>query len=196
MERLHHPGTLAEIRGNALAKNQAGGHSQRFCKTIESPIGPIALIANAHALVGLHWGKNLAEFVRDRRTAHGESIGQGEIDSSILTVAARQLNEYFSGERIAFDIPLAPTGSEFQMRVWQELLQIPYGTCITYGEQARRLGRPKAARAVGGANGKNPIGIIVPCHRVIGASGCLTGFAGGLEIKKQLLAIEGMHVTK
>lgn len=116
--------------------------------------------------------------------------------NSILEKTEDQLKEYFSGKRSVFDIPLDPNGTNFQKQVWQQLLKIPYGQYITYGEQARRLGSPKSARAVGAANGKNPIGIIIPCHRVIGASGHLTGFAGGLKIKRQLLDLEGSLLFK
>lgn len=112
----------------------------------------------------------------------------------VLKETEIQLEEYFLGKRRTFDIPLAPRGTEFQKRVWDQLLKIPYGKYITYGEQAVRLGQPKAARAVGAANGKNPIGIIIPCHRVLGSSGCLTGFAGGLEMKRKLLALEGVQI--
>jgi methylated-DNA-[protein]-cysteine S-methyltransferase len=104
--------------------------------------------------------------------------------------AVRQLSEYFAGERKEFDFPLAPEGTEFQRAVWKRLQEIPYGQTISYGELARRVGNPKASRAVGAANGKNPIPIVIPCHRVIGADGKLTGFGGGLPIKEALLAIE------
>jgi methylated-DNA-[protein]-cysteine S-methyltransferase len=102
-----------------------------------------------------------------------------------------QLEEYFSGQRRDFDLELAPQGTEFQLRVWNELTRIPYGTTISYGELARRLGNPDASRAVGTANGANPIPIVVPCHRVIGADGSLTGFGGGLKAKAALLELEG-----
>lgn len=108
----------------------------------------------------------------------------------VLATTCRQLAEYFAGRRTAFDVPLAPEGTAFQLRVWAELRRIPYGQTISYGELARRVGQPRAARAVGAANGANPIPIIVPCHRVIGASGKLTGFGGGLDVKAQLLALE------
>ncbi len=114
----------------------------------------------------------------------------------ILEMTVGQLTQYFKGKRITFDIPVAPKGTDFQMRVWQQLLKIPYGKHISYGEQAKRMGSPKAVRAVGGANGKNPIGIIIPCHRVIGASGHLTGFGGGLDIKRRLLTLEGAQGFK
>ncbi len=103
----------------------------------------------------------------------------------------KQLAEYFRGERRKFDLKLAPEGTPFQLAAWRQLRRIPYGKTISYGEQARRMGNPKAARAVGAANGENPISIIVPCHRVIGADGWLTGFGGGLGKKKRLLDLEG-----
>ncbi len=101
-----------------------------------------------------------------------------------------QLDEYFAGDRREFDLPLVPLGSEFQRRVWDGLLEIPYGETISYGELAREIGRPAAARAVGMANGQNPISIVIPCHRVIGADGALTGYAGGVERKRLLLEHE------
>jgi methylated-DNA-[protein]-cysteine S-methyltransferase len=102
----------------------------------------------------------------------------------------RQLSEYFDGERDEFDVPLGMTGTPFQRRVWQALQRIPYGETTTYGELARRLGRPSASRAVGLANGRNPIAVIVPCHRVIGSDGSLTGYGGGVERKRLLLELE------
>jgi methylated-DNA-[protein]-cysteine S-methyltransferase len=107
-----------------------------------------------------------------------------------LDEARRQLEAYFAGELRDFDLPLAPEGSEFQLRVWEQLRAIPYGETISYGELARRVGDPAAARAVGLANGRNPLPVIVPCHRVIGADGSLTGFGGGLERKRRLLELE------
>ncbi len=103
---------------------------------------------------------------------------------------ARELDEYFAGRRRAFDLVLAPAGTPFQLAVWEELRRIPFGGTTTYGELARRVGRPTAARAVGAAVGRNPISIIVPCHRVVGSDGALTGFAGGLDRKRALLALE------
>ncbi len=143
---------------------------------INSPIGHLTLTATEHALTSLTWGK----------TNPGHVLSKNRI----LETAELQLREYFAGDRFVFNIPMAPAGTDFQKRAWQELLKIPLGTYLTYGEQARRLGQPKASRAVGAANGKNPIGIIIPCHRVIGANGSLTGFAGSIEIKRQLLAHE------
>jgi methylated-DNA-[protein]-cysteine S-methyltransferase len=111
-------------------------------------------------------------------------------DDARFTETARQLGEYFAGERTAFDLPLRATGTAFEQRVWDELRDIPYGETTSYGAIARRLGHPRAARAVGRANGRNPLAIVVPCHRVIGASGALTGYAGGLDRKRALLALE------
>lgn len=107
-----------------------------------------------------------------------------------LREAKRQLREYFDSGRRAFDLPLAPAGTAFQMRVWEALRGIPYGETVSYGELARRIGRPTASRAVGAANGRNPLSIVVPCHRVIGADGALTGYGGGLPVKETLLAHE------
>jgi methylated-DNA-[protein]-cysteine S-methyltransferase len=109
----------------------------------------------------------------------------------ILQEAEKQLNEYFAGKRNRFSVPLDPHGTDFQKQVWQALLTIPFGETRSYGQIARQIGNAKSVRAVGAANGRNPISIIVPCHRVIGASGHLTGFAGGLEVKEQLLLLEG-----
>lgn len=111
----------------------------------------------------------------------------------VLKEACRQLDEWFAGERQEFDLPLAPDGTEFQQQVWQALQKIPYGTTCSYGDLARQLGRPSASRAVGAANGQNPIALIIPCHRVIGADGSLTGYAFGIERKKKLLNFEAQH---
>ncbi len=122
-------------------------------------------------------------------------IGAGEDSQSQDAEACRpvieQLQAYFRGERRDFDLQLAPEGSDFQQQVWRELLKIPYGETITYGELARRVGRPKASRAVGRASGSNRIAVVIPCHRVVGANGSLTGYASGMEIKEKLLSLEG-----
>lgn len=112
-------------------------------------------------------------------------------DADSLATAVAQLEAYFAGQLEEFDLELAPQGTPFQKQVWQELERIPYGTTISYGELAERIGNPKAVRAVGTANGANPLPIVIPCHRVIGADGSLTGYAGGLELKEALLALEG-----
>lgn len=116
-------------------------------------------------------------------------------DHRVLRAAATQLAEFFAGERRSFDLPLRPGGTEFQQAAWTALLAIPYGETRTYGEQARILGRPSASRAVGGANNRNPIPVIIPCHRVVGSSGSLTGYAGGMDLKARLLDLESGQTT-
>ena len=165
---------MEKVRRNIVKKKQ----EDLVYKVFRSPIGDITLIASDRALKYLNMGRSKNEFLGTRGT------------NRILEITEQQLKEYFKGQRKTFDIPLDPDGTDFQKRVWKQLLKIPYGQTITYGEQAKRIDKPKASRAVGAANGKNPIGIIVPCHRVIGASGHLTGFAAGLNIKRQLLDIE------
>ena len=118
------------------------------------------------------------------------------VASPLLDAAEAQLREYFAGTRRTFDLPLAPRGTAFQQRVWAALRAIPYGETCTYGELAAAIGSPSASRAVGMANHHNPIPIVIPCHRVIGANGTLTGYAGGLEIKRKLLALEGITILK
>lgn len=142
--------------------------------TIESPLGPLRLFARGHELIGLHLPDQDVPDGSDRSTP-------------VLVETAQQLAEYFAGTRTEFELPLAPRGSGFQERVWRQLLAIPFGMTRSYGEIARAIGRPSASRAVGTANGANPIAIIVPCHRVIGQNGSLTGYAGGLATKKWLL---------
>ena len=145
--------------------------------TIDSPLGPLRLVADGDALTGVYLPRQPAPEAPEAR-------------APVLARAAAQLAEYFAGARRDFDIPLAPRGTDFQQRVWRELTRIPCGQTRTYGELARALDAPTASRAVGAANGKNPISILVPCHRVIGGSGALTGYAGGLDAKRWLLEHE------
>ncbi len=147
----------------------------------QSPYGQITLQANEKGLLGVWF---------EIHTTQPEDLGIHSEDSSILNEAIQQLEEYFSGKRIQFDLPLAATGTAFQQSVWQALCRIPYGETWSYQQLADEIGNPKAVRAVGLANGKNPISIIVPCHRVIGKSGKLTGYAGGVETKQKLLELE------
>jgi len=151
--------------------------------TMESPVGELLLTGDGAALTGL--------FMEVQR--HGpesrEGWSRGDEDP-VLREAVKQLREYFTGERREFMVPLKATGTAFQQTVWTELCEIPYGNTISYGELAKRIGNAAASRAVGMANGRNPISIIVPCHRVIGSSGSLTGYGGGLERKRELLALE------
>ncbi len=143
---------------------------------IGSPVGDLTLTEEEGALTGLYFG---------RLSRPGEAG-----PTALLEEAARQLREYFAGQRREFDLPLCLRGTAFQMQVWQALQAIPYGEVRTYGEIARAIGKPKACRAVGMANHHNPISIIVPCHRVVGAGGSLTGYGGGLENKRFLLDLE------
>ena len=150
---------------------------------LETPLGDLVITASDAGLTGVWFpGPDLPAFHPDG--------GRGSA-TAVLARAREQLAEYFAGSRTAFDLPLAPAGTAFQRRVWDALRTIPYGATLSYSELARRLGDPRATRAVGAANGKNPIPIIVPCHRVIGARGELTGFGGGLERKRWLLEHEG-----
>lgn len=148
---------------------------------IDSPYGPLTLVATDGRLSGL--------YMTDQRHRPPED-SFGERTPGILSEAVRQLDAYFAGELREFDLELHLDGTPFQRGVWAQLQRIPYGETWTYGELAEHLGNPAASRAVGLANGKNPVGIIVPCHRVIGAAGSLTGYGGGLERKRRLLAFE------
>ncbi|MFF8556994.1 methylated-DNA--[protein]-cysteine S-methyltransferase [Streptomyces sp. NPDC015501] len=148
---------------------------------VDSPYGPLTLVATDGVLSAL--------YMSDQRHRPAQETF-GVPDPAPFGEAVRQLGEYFAGDRTAFDLPLSLAGTPFQRSVWAALAEIPYGETRTYGELAAELGRPGASRAVGLANGKNPVGIIVPCHRVIGASGSLTGYGGGLDRKQRLLAFE------
>jgi len=154
---------------------------------VDSPIGRLRLIARGDELTGIWF-----EHGRDARKAREhDDTGMVPQTSPVLERAKLQLAEYFRGERQDFDLPLAPAGTDFQRRVWQRLREIRYGSTTTYGALAQELGNPNASRAVGLANGSNPIPIVIPCHRVIGANGGLTGFGGGLPTKSALLELEG-----
>jgi methylated-DNA-[protein]-cysteine S-methyltransferase len=150
-------------------------------REIVSPVGPLVLCATDKGLAGLTFG----------HLDPDSGLPPDDLDNPHLNTAEIQLTEYFENRRESFEIPFDPRGTDFQLSVWQELSCIPFGTTCSYGDIARRLGKPGAMRAVGLANGNNPISIIVPCHRVIGADGSLTGFGGGLAIKRQLLVHEG-----
>ncbi len=158
------------------------------CKIMPSPVGELTLVARGDALAAILWQDDQPTRVR---------LGQLREDGAhpVLLQTQQQLREYFAGTRQQFEVPLDFMGTDFQRQVWQALLTIPFGQTRSYGEIARQIGRPAAVRAVGAANGKNPISIIAPCHRVIGATGALTGFAGGLEAKQTLLALEGITLS-
>src|SRR5580704_14350933 len=153
-------------------------------KTIRSPVGELKLVASAAGLAAILWENDDPARVRRNIVAEDER-------NPILVETGRQLAAYFAGRRTTFDLPLDFAGTEFQQRVWRSLLTIPFGETRTYAQIARQIGRPKAVRAVGAANGKNPISIVAPCHRVIGSNGALTGFAGGIAAKAWLLRLEG-----
>jgi methylated-DNA-[protein]-cysteine S-methyltransferase len=150
-------------------------------KTMPSPVGTLTLVASDAGLAAVLWEDDARGRVRLNFAAG---------DHPVLLEAERQLGEYFAGARTAFDLKLDFTGTDFQKSVWQALLTIPFGETRSYAQIARQIGKPKAMRAVGAANGKNPISIVAPCHRVIGADGKLTGFAGGLDAKSHLLGLE------
>lgn len=158
---------------------------KRNYKKIKSPIGDLHLLGHDNALTDLifdnSWSKQKSQF---------ELAGS----NNVLEEAALQLKEYFQKKRTQFDLPLEFNGTDFQKKVWNALLKIPYGKTISYSEQAQKIKNPKAIRCVGTTNGKNPIAIIAPCHRVIGKNGSLTGFGGGLDMKKFLLELEGIKV--
>jgi methylated-DNA-[protein]-cysteine S-methyltransferase len=152
-----------------------------------SPVGPLTLTSDGASLIAVEFDRR-KEFdpkAKTRGTRNGSASPDAVLDS-----ARRQLDAYFAGRLKSFDLPLAPCGADFQRRVWKALTRIPYGQTTSYGAIAKEIGAPSAARAVGAANGANPICIIIPCHRVIGADGSLTGFGGGLDRKRFLLALE------
>ncbi|MGF6757431.1 methylated-DNA-[protein]-cysteine S-methyltransferase [Paraburkholderia sp. GAS42] len=155
-------------------------------KIVDSPVGKLTLVARGSELAAILW-----ENERPGRVRLGSM--REAVEDTTLDQAERQLGEYFAGKRNRFDMPLCFIGTDFQKKVWRALLDIPYGETRTYGEIAAQIGNARAVRAVGAANGRNPISIIAPCHRVIGASGALTGFAGGLPAKETLLSLEGIR---
>jgi methylated-DNA-[protein]-cysteine S-methyltransferase len=153
---------------------------------VDSPIGRLLLRTDGVSLTGLYMDVTGRPFP-------GMNDAEEDANTGPLPEAVRQLEEYFAGKRRDFDLPLRLNGTEFQQRVWRALTKIPYGETWSYGELAKRIGNPNASRAVGLANGRNPISILVPCHRVIGADGSLTGYGGGVERKQWLLAHEGLQ---
>jgi len=165
-------------RGAAIRRSNMVHYS-----LMDSPVGPLLLCATARGLCGV--------YMQTDRHARNGVAADWVADPARLAPARTQLGEYFAGTRRSFDLPLDLAGTPFQQSVWQALCAIPYGQTISYGELARRIGKPAAVRAVGLANGRNPVSIIVPCHRVIGADGSLTGYGGGLPNKRILLALEG-----
>lgn len=157
-------------------------------KRMPSPVGTLTLIASGDKLCAILWENERLNRVR---------IGplQEDIHSPLLQETERQLQQYFAGEREHFDLPLDFVGTEFQQKVWQALLTIPFGETRSYSQIAEQIGSPKAVRAVGAAVGRNPLSVVVPCHRVVGTDGSLTGYAGGLDRKKSLLNLENAAVV-
>lgn len=149
-----------------------------YCENMPSPFGVVEVMASESGITCIRFVSGVPEFTNP---------------SALTSLALTQLSEYFAGTRTHFTLPLAPQGTQFQQKVWQALCSIPYGETCSYGDIAKCIENPKGVRAVGLANGKNPIAIVVPCHRVIGANGKLTGYAGGLERKAGLLKLEGMQ---
>jgi len=158
--------------------------TERTHVTVASPIGPLTLVAADGKLVALYLA------AQRHRPEDATLGGPGDAADEPFASAARQLTQYFAGERTEFTLPLAPAGTEFQQKCWAALQTIPYGHTWSYGQLAEKIGKPTAIRAVGLANGKNPIALVIPCHRVIGSDGSLTGYGGGLDRKRYLLDLE------
>lgn len=156
----------------------------------QSPCGELILGSFGDKLCMCDWVDKKRRGIIDKRMQDGLHAGYETGNSEVIAQAITQLDEYFAGERTTFDVPLLFVGTEFQKAVWHELLNIPYGTTVSYGELSRKLGNPKAVRAVAASNGANPISILVPCHRVIGSNCKLTGYGGGLAAKQFLLELE------
>lgn len=159
-------------------------HGSTTHVTIDSPVGPLRLVSDGECLTGVFFAEH-----RHAPADLGAEVGLADAPQ-VLQDAQEQLGEYFAGERTDFDLPLAARGTDFQQRVWALLRQIPYGRTWSYGQLAAELGQPGASRAVGLANGRNPISIVVPCHRVVGSTGAITGYGGGVERKQTLLDLE------
>ncbi|MQY05366.1 methylated-DNA--[protein]-cysteine S-methyltransferase [Actinomadura macrotermitis] len=155
----------------------------RHHTVLDSPVGPLTLVADDDGITGLYMDLQ-------RHRPQQETFGGRNDDDPRFAAAAEQLTAYFAGELTTFDLPLSLHGTPFQRTVWEALQTIPYGETVSYGQLAQEIGKPSASRAVGLANGKNPVGVIVPCHRVVGSTGGLTGYGGGLERKRFLLDFE------
>jgi methylated-DNA-[protein]-cysteine S-methyltransferase len=154
-----------------------------YSSTVDSPVGLLRIVASGVGVRAVLWPTD------DPKRVPLDDV-EGDDEHPVLVAAAQQLEEYFVGERRDFDLPLDPAGTDFQQSAWMALRSIPYGSTVSYGEQAAQMGDKRKARAVGAANGRNPISIIVPCHRVVGSNGSLTGFAGGIDTKDWLLTHE------
>jgi methylated-DNA-[protein]-cysteine S-methyltransferase len=180
--------TMAILRNNASLEI-IGGYKVIYFSTMESPIDELLFLSEGEALSCLH-------MIEGKQKMEIDSAWKRDDKLPIFKAVREQLESYFAGELKDFDVPMQMHGTEFQLKVWNELCNIPYGTTINYGQLAHRIGNPNAQRAVGLANGRNPIAVIVPCHRVIGANGTLTGYGGGLSRKEILLKLEGRASLK
>lgn len=185
-QRLRQPAIRIPRHGSNAKTSSAESDMGYVYKTMKTPVGELTLVGSDRGLAAVLWEDEDPSRVR---------LGERKLDAAhpVLLQAQHELKEYFAGTRRKFTVPLDPAGTQFQSKVWSALRTIPFGETRSYGQIADQIGRGKAVRAVGAANGRNPLSIIVPCHRVIGANGKLTGFAGGLKVKAQLLALEG-HV--
>lgn len=170
-----------------MARIRTADMTTKTCTTMDSPLGRLRLVATAHALAAIDFPDGLISY---------PDATPASADHTLLDAAIEQLAEYFAGRRSSFDLPLAPAGTAFQHAAWRALADIPYGRTISYTDQARALGRPRAVRAVGAANARNPLPIVLPCHRVIGRDGRLVGYGGGLERKRWLLHHERRHAAE
>jgi methylated-DNA-[protein]-cysteine S-methyltransferase len=169
-----------------MTKSQSSINKRQVAKRMPSPVGTLTLVATDDGLAAILWEN-------DRPGRVPLKIAAEEGGHPVLADTERQLAEYFAGQRTQFALPLDWSGTDFQRQVWKALLTIPFGETRSYAQIAAQIGRPGAARAVGAANGRNPVSIVAPCHRVVGTTGALTGFAGGLDVKARLLALESQE---
>ncbi len=172
-----------------MANSDQGTPKRYVYKMVDSPVGRLTLVATDEGLAAILWDRDYQSRVRMNIEAQDDG-------HPVLVETERQLGEYFAGQRKEFALTLDLAGTPFQRKVWNALLTIPFGETRSYGEIAKQIGRPGAMRAVGAANGRNPVSIVAPCHRVIGSTGKLTGFAGGIDAKARLLALEGVKPTR
>jgi methylated-DNA-[protein]-cysteine S-methyltransferase len=174
----------SNMKERAMTRSKRTMSKRHVYKTVPSPVGRLTLVASDEGLAAILWEKD-----RPRRVLL--NIQAEANDHPVLVEAERQLREYFAGQRRRFELKLDPSGTAFQRDVWNALMTIPFGETRSYAQIAQQIGHPRAVRAVGAANGRNPLSIVAPCHRVVGSTGALTGFAGGLEVKAHLLEFEG-----
>jgi methylated-DNA-[protein]-cysteine S-methyltransferase len=178
--------TLEIVDGQegAMARVEHTAHKRHVYKRVPSPVGSLTLVATDNGLAAILWEHDRPSRVRLNIVGEDNS-------HPVLVETAHQLEEYFAGRRKQFELRLDPSGTPFQRTVWRALMTIPFGETRSYAQIAKQIGHPRAARAVGAANGRNPLSIVAPCHRVVGSTGALTGFAGGLDVKARLLVLEG-----